>query len=382
MSSPASSSSSQRLGWLALGLAVTVLGLLMAGLTRINTMPPTGLLEPESAGPQGAQAVVQLLRAQGVTVTVVRDRPAVVAALAGGPDTLVLPATEQLSTDTVTELMATASDVVLLNPRADTLKVTFDSGILDTEDSLVEPGCDLPDAQRAGNITLGQVYQPGDASVTCYSVGLGSGLLIREHPSGRIVALDGTQVVTNEYLGQAGNAALALNLMGQQPTLVWYLPGTGDTDVPPEQTLGSETPAWVSPAVVMLLIAAAAAGIWRGRRFGPLVVENLPVMVRVGETTAGRARLYARAHNPTHAADQLRAGTLRRLTRQLALGAAPAPQIADAVASVLGQNRDFVHSVLLNARPRNDHDLVELAGQLRALEDAVGTSLRPERNPR
>ncbi len=38
-----------------------------------------------------------------------------------------------------------------------------------------------------------------------------------------------------------------------------------------------------------------AAAFWRGRRFGPLVVENLPVTVRASETMLGRARLYEKS---------------------------------------------------------------------------------------
>ncbi len=112
-----------------------------------------------------------------------------------------------------------------------------------------------------------------------------------------------------------------MNLLGRHPTLVWYMPGIGDSDLADSNpSLGELTPPWVSPVIVLLLLAGVAAAIWRGRRFGPLVSERLPVTVRAAETTEGRGRLYAHARDALHAADQLRIGALGRLSRLLGLG--------------------------------------------------------------
>ncbi len=48
-------------------------------------------------------------------------------------------------------------------------------------------------------------------------------------------------------------------------------------------------------ALYALGMTALVAALWRGRRFGPLAVEPLPVVVRASEATRGRARLYRRA---------------------------------------------------------------------------------------
>ena len=83
-----------------------------------------------------------------------------------------------------------------------------------------------------------------------------------------MAAVDGRAVFTNEHLAEAGNAALAVNLLGRHPTLVWYMPSIADSDLAAgDPTLGELTPPWVSPVIVLLLTAGVTAAIWRGRRF-------------------------------------------------------------------------------------------------------------------
>ncbi len=248
----------------------------------------------------------------------------------------------------------------------------------------LEPGCEVEDAVRAGAVAPGGLYTAGDGIAACYPAADGFGLLVRSVDGGRVAAVDAAALFTNEHLAENGNAALAANLMGRHPLVVWYMPGPGDTDLADANpSLGELTPPWVSPVIVLLLIAGVAAGIWRGRRFGPLVAERLPVTVRASETTEGRARLYARAGDPLHAADRLRIGALRRLAALLGLSAnAAAPEIADAVAGRTGLDRRAVRGILFDEVPRSDADLVALSTRLRDLEDAARAAVRPERSPR
>jgi hypothetical protein len=251
----------------------------------------------------------------------------------------------------------------------------------------VPPDCDLADATRSGPVAPRAIYAPpgtGDVSA-CYPVGDSFGLLVLESSDGgRVAAVDGAALFTNEHLAENGNAALAANLMGRHPLVVWYHPALGDTDLSDTSpTIGDLTPPWVSPVIVLLLVAGIAAGIWRGRRFGPLVAERLPVTVRASETTEGRARLYAQSRDAVHAADQLRIGALDRLARLLGLGpSASAVDISDAAASRAGFDHAAVRRALLDDLPSGDADLVALSLQLRQLEDAVHAAVRPERKPR
>ena len=370
--------------WIAIVVVLLLVGSLGAALSGLGRFTARDVLDPESPAPVGARGLASILREQGVDVVVARDRAAALTALSGRAATLVLPDAPALSDDGVAEIADAATDVVLVDPRSRTLRLLLgDAGPRGVGDgAVVEPGCRLPDAERSGPVAPGALFAAGDGIQACYPSGDGFGLLVRDDGDRRLSAVDGTALFANEALAQNGNAALALNLMGRQGVVVWYVPGLADTDLEnTDPTLGELTPPWVSPMLVLLLCAGIAAAIWRGRRFGPLVAERLPVTVRAAETTEGRARLYARAGEPVHAADQLRIGALSRMARMLALGpAASATEIADAAAARTRLDRATVRGILLDDLPRSDGDLVTLHGRLRDLEDAVHAAVRPERN--
>lgn len=372
--------------WIAIGLALLVVGGIGGAVSAANQWAQRGALDPDSTGPAGTRAIAEILRGHGVDVVVVRDRTAASEALTAADATLVLPDAPALSDDAMTALAEAADDVVLIEPRARTLDLlvagSAPAGV--AADESVDPDCELEDAVRAGALAPGGVYSAGDSTSACYPAAGGFGLLVHSTDDGRVAAVDGPALFTNEHLADNGNAALAVNLMGRHPLVVWYMPGAGDTDLADaDPSLGELTPPWVSPVIVLLLVAGVAAGIWRGRRFGPLVAERLPVTVRASETTEGRARLYARAGDPLHAADRLRIGALRRLAALLGLAAnAAAPEIADAAAGRTGLDRRAVRGILLDEIPRSDADLVALSTRLRDLEDAVRAAVRPERSPR
>jgi len=370
--------------WIAIGATLLVVGAVTAMIASVSQLPLHGTLHPGSATPEGGRAVAEILRDRGVEVTSVDGPAAAEQALGPGPATLVLGDAAALSDESLHTLFAAATDIVLIEPRSRDLRIALDGAApVGVGDGAAEPACPLGDAVRAGAIAPGTVFAPGPAdTVACYPSGDGYGLLVRGDADGdgRVVALDGTTILANEHLATGGNAALALSLLGRHPLVVWYVPAIGD-DAVAGPSLGELTPEWVTPALLVLIAAAAAAAIWRGRRFGPLVAENLPVTVRAGETTAGRARLYARAADPVHAADQLRVAALRRLARLLGLGAAaPAAAIADAAALRASADPRAVRGILLDILPSTDRELVDLADRLRALEDAVRRAVRPERN--
>ena len=374
------------LAWAAIAAGVVAAAIGVAAIAGIGTMPAMGLLDPDAAGPDGSRAVTQLLRDRGVQVEVVRDRPSALAALQRGERTLAITATAPLDDDDLDGLIAAASDVVALEPRSRDLRVLFgDAASAGFADATVTADCSLPIAEAAGTATPGEVFTPGDATAACFPSGDGFGLLVGPHPEaadGIVAAFDATAIATNEHLADEGHAALALNLLGRTGTVVWYVPSFGDGSMPVAPSLGELTPPWVTPAIVVLAISAVAAAIWRGRRFGPLVAENLPVTVRQSETTEGRARLYASAADPVHALDQLRRDALVRIARLLGLGAtSDAGAIADAAAARLSADRGRVRGILLDDLPRTDRDLVDAADRLREVEAAVRLSVRPERNP-
>lgn len=377
----------RRIGtWVAIGVAVLVVGAIGAAIAASSEWVERDALDPESAGPSGTRALARILGEHGVEVRVARDHEEVAALLAGDADTLVLPDTPSLSDERLRELVDLAADVVLIEPRSRTLDLLIPSAAMAgaAPSGVVAPACELGDAERSGGIEPGALFTAAGGVMACYPVDGAHSLLTTHNGDRRATVVDGTVLFTNAHLAENGNAALGVNLVGRHPLVVWYQPGLGDTDLTDTDfTLGELTPPWVSPVIVLLLVAGVAAGIWRGRRFGPLVAERLPVTVRAAETTEGRARLYAQSRDALHAADQLRIGTLERLARLLGLGAgASVQEIADAAAARTGLDRGAVRRTLLDDEPATDADLVDLSQRLRHLEDAVHARVRPERNPR
>src|SRR4029079_9085813 len=96
---------------------------------------------------------------------------------------------------------------------------------------------------------------------------------------------------------------------------------------------GELLPPVVPILALQRLLVVVVTAIWRGRRLGRLVTEKLPVVVRAGETTRGRGRLYRRGRSHGHAAAALRAGTAARSAARLGLPrSAGAPVVVDAIA--------------------------------------------------
>ncbi len=370
------------LTWAGIVVVLIVAGTIGALLASSLQWSGRERLDPESAGPDGARALARILAQHGVDVQVVRDREDAYEALATAPATLVLPDSAYLSDETFLGLADAAADVVVMEPRSRGIRLLFD-GRVDGygDDAPVPPDCALPAARRAGPIAVGAAF--GADAAGCYPVGDEYGLVWAERPAGRAVAVDGTVLFTNDRLATGGNAALAVNLLGERGRVVWFVPALTDSDGADAATLGELTPPWVSPAIVLLICAAAGTILWRGRRFGPLVRERLPVTVRGSETTRGRAHLYAESRDVAHAAAVLRRGATVRLGRMLGLPAtADATAVADAVAARLGRADGDVHGILHLDRPRTDRDLVILARRLNDLETALTSALRPGKETR
>lgn len=374
------------LGWAALVAALIVIALV--GTTVVSGgWAQKGLLDPESPAPDGTRALARVLAQQGITVTVARDRGAAERALSGGDATLVMRDAPMLSDTTLSDLAGRARHVVLVEPRSRALDVLLDGSALGgfVDDRPADAGCDLPAPRAAGTTRTGELMTPGAGVIGCYPVDGEYGMLVAEGDDGRTVtALDGVATMTNATLPLDGNAALAIGTLARTGTVVWYVPSPADADagtaVP---TIGDLTPPWVTPGIVLLLLSALTAAIWRGRRFGPLVTERLPVMVRANETTEGRARLYAASGDAPHALGELRRAARDRLVRLLGLAAhTPPEQIADVIAERLGADRGAVRGILISDSPATDRDLVAASDRLRDLETSVRAALHTERTTR
>lgn len=358
-----------------------VVALLIGGafmMIRVGVSSPSwrDALDPEGVGDTGAMALAEILRDQGVEVEVHRSRTAAGAAVDENT-TLVMANPVTLTDEGITELVAPADRVVFLSSGTHLLSL-FDlgeNGVTGSEP--VSAQCDLPEFAKVGTIRPDRAFVPADGVEGCFGDADGAAVLVSERDGVRISVVEGARLFGNARLAENGNAALALALLGQTEKVVWYVPSFEDTDYEGEapETLGSLTPDWLTPAIILLLITGVAAALWRGRRFGPLVAETLPVMVRASETMHGRARLTAKAADSAHAAEALRDGSRRRLAKRLGLAVNATPdEIADAAADRLRIPRGSLQHLLAGPLPADDRSLIPFARQLAELETSVDAS--------
>jgi hypothetical protein len=372
--------------WLVAGvvaLAVAVIAFLVTGTAGTAGTP----LAADNPAPVGGMAVVEVLRQQGVTVIPVGtlDDAAAATRQAGESTLFLADASGYLNSEQLVEAGGLAGRTVVADPDFSLLqalapKVGF--GGVSPADTLAAD-CPVPAAERAGTIspggkTLG--VQAGLAGYTgCFpSAGAGYAMVERVTDGRTLTLVADTAIFANGSIAGYGNAALALNLLGAGDTLVWYLPTLADVPVTGPPSLGALTPGWVTPVLVLLFVVTGAAMIWRGRRFGPLVAENLPVVVRASETMEGRARLYARGNARLRAIDAIRIGALSRMSESLGLPrTAPLDQVIRAVAAGTGRAPDRVHAVLVGDVPADDAAMMALSDAIADLEAATARAARP-----
>ncbi|WP_400993942.1 DUF4350 domain-containing protein [Agromyces sp. GXQ0307] len=373
--------------WIVVAVALLAGALVLVALQGA-VRAPGAPLAADNAAPVGAQALARVLADRGVEVTQVRSLDSALDAARAGATVFLHDDLGVLDRDRVAELATAAEAIVVARPDFAALEVLA-PGVRLAGAADGAPGaaaCELPAADRAGALSDGQRLLTIDDHAAesgftgCFASGDGFAVVAGSTPDGADVVLVGsTTPFANETIDEAGNAALAVGLLGARDELVWYLPGPGDADAADAPTLAELTPGWVSPVLVLLVVITIAAGVWRGRRFGPLVVEDLPVHVPASETGEGRARLYARGAARLRSIDQLRIGTIRRLSAVLRLPrSAEVDAVVAAAASATGRPAASVRALLVDAVPRDDRELVRLARELDGLERAVHGAIAPD----
>lgn len=370
-----------------IGWAVVVLlvlgGVFVAIQVGVRMPDQRGALDPESVGDSGSMALAQLLADQGVEVEVFRSRTEARAAI-DDDATLVLANPYTLSDEAIRELIDPADRVVFLSSSTHLLTLLNIGDNAPADAAPVEADCSVPEFADVGTIRPDRLFAPGDGVEGCFGTDDAAAVLVDEDSGTSTSVVEGARLFSNAYLAEDGNAALGIALLGQADRVVWYVPSFADTDIEGKtpDTLGSLTPGWVTPAILLLMIAGLAAALWRGQRFGPLVAETLPVTVRASETMNGRARLTAKSGDAAHAGEAIVDGSRRRLARRLGLAVNATPEeIADAAADRLRIPRGSLHALLSGPAPTDDPALIEMARRLQELETAVDASSSIGRRP-
>jgi hypothetical protein len=365
-------------GWLRRHRAsVVVLTALVVAVTVVavaNGRAGTGgRLDPGNPDPAGARAVAEVLEAQGVDVTVVRDADTLDATEVDAGTTVVVTSTELLGRSTIGRLRGHTADatLVVVEPGPGTTRA-LGVPAPPSRVTLDEPRpADCPDPAYDGlevQVDRALEYPVGGG---CFR-GTDGALLAEPRPG--LVLLGAGDALSNDQVLRADDAALALRLLGGHPRLVWYVPSLDDLVAGDGVSLATLLPRWLRPALWLVLLSAVGLMLWRARRLGPLATEPLPVVVKAIETTRSRGRLYRRAGDRAHAAASLRSAARERAADRLGLGTHPDPEtLVPALARHTGRPVDEVGRLLGPdaPAPRTDHDLTTLAGQLAELDREV-----------
>ncbi len=357
-------------------LALIVVAVVSTVGVYLTAPRPGGRMDPAATSPDGAHALVTLLRDHGVDVIVADDIASVERA--AGPNILVLTAqtSHLVDQDLLQRLAAVPGDRLVVEPISRTREVLAPEIRRDAAGTMGgPPECDLREATRAGDVQFeaSDTFEAsGKVPVTkCYE-----GALVRYSDAGRTVTVVGTaDFMTNSGLLKQGNAALAMNLAGAEPRVIWYAPQHTEGQSSGAADISDLIPDHVRWIVLQLCLVVLLVALWKGRRVGPLVAEQLPVVVRASETVEGRGRLYRSRRASDRAAEALRTATLQRLLPRLGLGPDADPAaIVQTVLQRSGGDRAAVRHVLFGPPPAADTDLVHLANALDNIERQVAQS--------
>jgi len=368
---------------------VIALGLLLAFVVFVTvTARPTDYRELSIANTTdtGARAVAQILREQGVTV---RQIDKLSAARIGDPanTTLVVVDPVYLSEPQLRSLKDYDGPIVFLGVSNEVLE-TFDDGLSATYTFLPETpqaGCSNPHAVAAESIRvewIGIVTSgPTDYELCFQQRSNVGGAAFGENRGMPVTFIADYYLASNGSLTANGNAALVLRSTGSVANVVWYLGDpfdptvlTGGGGAPPDSLEANPDflPPGFGSALYALGLAALVAAFWKARRFGPLAVEPLPVVVRASEATRGRARLYRRAQSRGRATAALRAATAGRIGRRLGVPRASGPDaLVQAVAQATERPAAEVRAVLYGPSPQDDQHMLDIIDQLDTLERQV-----------
>ncbi len=383
----------RRAGWIAVLVAVLI-GVIVIAIARGSGSASHDPLSATNPAPQGSMALVQVLGQHGVRVVPADSLEATRTALAGvdSSDATVLVYDPQslMTSEQRGALLSLGTDVVAVEPDLFALPdLAPGVGLTGELTGTFSADCPVGAVQKAGTVSAsglgyritakknGVSADEGSArdATTCLTKKGASGLIELPRGGQTLSILGLGSALQNGTIATKGDAALALNLLGAHRTLIWYISSYADLQQGSTPTLADLTPGWVTPLLILFGLAGVAAAVWRGRRFGPIVVENLPVVVRASETMEGRARLYSRAKARLRALDSLRIGTVDRLARAVGLPrTATVEQIVNSVAALTGRDRGGISALLLDAVPGGDAELVRLSDELLTLEAEVAAT--------
>ncbi|MFN0028859.1 MAG: DUF4350 domain-containing protein [Acidimicrobiales bacterium] len=317
----------------ALVLTMIVAAVWASGGDR-RSGPPYG---PTSTDPDGAAALVALLRRFDTEVNIRSGMPAESDAVAV---VLQAPAVEADLEDLLR--FARDGNVVVVADPSTLLKAGLISewserlvtGAPDLDEVVARRDCtmDLPDVERLVGLSASFLVQ--DAAAGCFGSAREAGLVQWAVGDGTVVGVGGPDPFSNAFLARADNAVLATSLLAGRGPVAFVEPVPVTDGEYGLGTLVGLLPEWFWRLMAALVVAAGLSVWASARRLGrPLSEPALLELPATGLTT-GVANLYERARRPALAAYWLRARAQRQLAPKVGLPASVSPEeLAQALAA-------------------------------------------------
>ena len=372
--------------WVVLGLGLLAVGYVFGG--RGSTGQP---LDPDGTDGIGTRALVLLLEEYGVTVR--RDD----GVPQPGDDTdVALVLTDQLDDAAWDEMRRWAEaggSVVQIDPGSPLAP----GGTPAIRTGRLPSGrCDIPSlAGLELEAPTFQLLDASGASARCFGDDDHALVHVANQGDGRVVSLGTAVVLTNEYLDQGDNAALAATLLLPDAATGPGDPagdgGTVRVLYQPIVTPGSgrmldEVPSGVRWAGIQLLVAFVLLVWWQGRRFGLPVNEPQPVELPGSLLMRAKAELLRRSGSHHRAGLVLRQHTERRVRRHLSAPSDTPPDIlVEELVAREGVDREAARSALIGPPVTDGRGLTALVAaidRVATVLEATETLPEPDRHQR
>ncbi|MGC4173826.1 DUF4350 domain-containing protein [Demequina sp.] len=379
-------SRASRSRWWLIGIGMVVVLIAIVALTS----RPTDYrdLSIENSTDNGSRAVAQILGDQGVSL---RQFDALGRVFVAEPSTttLVIAGAEYLTDAQVASILKYDGDILFIGASS-SLMDALDPAIAVSYEFLpetVDAACADPDAVAAERARVEytglQAVDDTDAELCFLNRSDVAGMAVITAGDHTRTVVTNPRIYQNEFLLNDGNAALALRTAGHHENVAWYIAdgydstllGGGGEAPTSVENLPDFLPPGFGTAVYALGLAALVAALWRGRRFGPLAVEPLPVVVSASEATRGRARLYRRARAYGRATAALRAAAARRIGVRLGVPRTTEREgMVAAIERVTTRSPQEIARILYGPAPTSEAQMLDIVNQLDALEGEVHTS--------
>ena len=349
----------------ALAVAALIVGGSRERMPTGNSTPG----DPGSFRSTGTAALAQTLAAHGVAVRVARDQQELRGWPEATPSTVVVISRATSASESSTRILRDktrhARRIVVLDPRSEVLDQWGVSTAV-----ISSTGSTLTSAAQCSVAGIAPPFAKyvSTATSAIHSCSVDPAVIgaAMDGASTRIVLINGGDRVGIQD-GANDHAGIAVRMIGAGTQVQWFAPNYTDlmNDNPEPMTqakLEPDVPRWLWPMAGLGAFVLIALMLWRGRRFGQLITEPLPAVVKAAETTEDARR----------AAAQLRGQALRTIPKRLGVSRhAPVDDIVAAVSRATGRDLATVYALLAGPLPVDDDGLVAFATDLSTLEEEV-----------